>query len=82
MSCPYLEKGRTAYCHAFGAQKLAVESPELAEFCFSGEFCECSFLFLPPSLESAKNRGQRNFFPISCGSPIRWHRASIKGAAG
>lgn len=70
MSCPYLEKGKTAYCHAFGDQKLAVESPEFAEFCFSGEFSECSFLFLLPSLEYAKNRGQRNFLPGSLWKPF------------
>ena len=81
MSCPYLEKGKTAYCHAFGDQKLAVESPELAEFCFSGEFSECPFLFLPPSFAFAKNKGQRNFLSVSLEGLSRWHRASIKGAA-
>lgn len=81
MSCPYLEKGKTAYCHAFGDQRLAVESPEFAEFCFPGEFSECSFLFLPSPLEFAKNGGQRKFSPVPFGSPSRWHKASIKGAA-
>jgi hypothetical protein len=81
MSCPYLEKGKTAYCHAFGEQKLAVESPEFSESCFSGEFGECPFLFLPPLVPLARNKGQRNFLPVSFESLSRWHRASIKGAA-
>ena len=79
MSCPYLEKGKTAYCHAFGEQKLAVESTEFADFCFSGEFSECSFLFLPLPLEHAKNRGRKNFLPVPPGSFSPWPRASIKG---
>ena len=70
MSCPYLEKGKTAYCHAFRDQKLAVGSPEFEEFCFSGEFSDCSFLFLAPSFEYAKNRGQKNFLPGSLWKPI------------
>ena len=40
MSCSYLEKGKTAYCHAFGDEKLGGESPEFPEFCFSAEFSE------------------------------------------
>ncbi len=60
MSCPYLEKGITAYCHAFGDKRLAVESPEIEDFCFSGEFSECSFLFVPPSIQYKKNMGERN----------------------
>jgi hypothetical protein len=49
MSCPYLEKGRVAYCHAFGGQRLGVESSESETVCFSGDFSECSFLFSPLS---------------------------------
>jgi len=81
MSCPYLEKGETAYCHAFKEQKLAVESSEFAEFCFSGEFSECSFLFLPRSLEYTRNRGRGNFSPVPLGSSCPWPGDSIKGAA-
>jgi hypothetical protein len=70
MSCPYLEKGKMAYCRAFGDQKLKVESPEFAESCFSGEFSECSFLFLLPSSAYPKNRGQKNFLPGSPRKPF------------
>ena len=81
MSCPYLEKGKTAYCHAFRDQKLAVESPEVAEFCFSGDFSECPFLFLPPSWAFAKNKGMKNILPISFEGSSRGHSDSIKGDA-
>ena len=65
MSCPYLEKGKTAYCHAFGDKKLAVDSSEIEDFCFSGEFSECSFLFASPSAESRRRpRGQKNWEAI------------------
>lgn len=47
MSCPYLEKGRIARCHAFGSEGLGVESSEFEEVCFSGEFGECSFFSIP-----------------------------------
>jgi len=60
MSCPYLEKGKKAYCHAYGDKRLAVESSEIEDFCFSGEFSECPFFFIPPSLQYGKNTGQRN----------------------
>jgi hypothetical protein len=63
MSCPYLEKGKTAYCHAFGNERLGVESSEVEAFCFSGEFSECSFLFLPQSVEYGKSKGQKSFVP-------------------
>jgi hypothetical protein len=52
MSCPYLEKGKTAYCRAFGDKKLAVGSSGTEDFCFSGEFSECSFLFDPMTVQS------------------------------
>jgi hypothetical protein len=66
MSCPCLEKGRMAYCHAFGNEKLGVDSSELLEVCFSGEFSECAFLSLRLLNESEKNKregnhGQRSF---------------------
>jgi len=47
MSCPYLEKGKTAYCHVFGNERLGVESSEFEGVCFSGEFSECSLLPVP-----------------------------------
>ena len=61
MSCPYLEKGKMAYCHAFGGQRLMVDSSESEAVCFSGDFSECSFLFLALSVGYEKNKGQRNF---------------------
>ena len=59
MSCPCLEKGRTAYCHAFGKERLGVDSSEILEVCFSGEFSECSFLSLRLFNESEKNKASR-----------------------
>jgi hypothetical protein len=56
MSCPYLEKGRMAYCHAFGGQRLVVESSESEAVCFSGDFSECSFLFAPLFVEYEKGK--------------------------
>jgi hypothetical protein len=64
MSCPYLEKGRIAYCHAFGEEGIEVEKSEIEGVCFSGEFSECSFLFSPVSGEYRRRRGQKN---IECG---------------
>jgi len=69
MSCPYLEKGKTAYCHAFGDKRLAVDSSETEDFCFSGEFSQCSFLFLPIPVQYRKITGQRNFLPGLLKSP-------------
>jgi hypothetical protein len=63
MSCPYLEKGKTAYCHAFGDKRLAVDSSETEDFCFSGEFSECSFLFVPIPVQYRKITGQRSSLP-------------------
>lgn len=63
MSCPYLEKGKTAYCHAFGEKRLAVDSSETEDFCFSGEFSECSFLFVPTPVHYRKITGQRISYP-------------------
>ena len=60
MSCPCLEKERIAYCHAFGNEGLGVDSSEILEVCFSGEFSECSFLSLRLFIDSKKNRGARN----------------------
>ena len=60
MSCPYLEKGRKAYCHAFGGEGLGVENSDVEGFCFSGEFSECSFLFSPVSGEYRKSREPKN----------------------
>ncbi len=79
MSCPYLEKGKTAYCHAFGDKRLAVESTEIEDFCFSGEFSECFFLFVPPSVQHGKSTRQSNFLPEP--SKTSWHgyKKSIKG---
>lgn len=45
MSCPYLEKGKIAYCHAFGEERIEVEKSDIEEACFSGEFSDCSFFF-------------------------------------
>jgi len=55
MSCPYMEKGKTAYCHAYGNGGLGVGSME-NEICFSGEFCECAILFLPESGQPERRR--------------------------
>jgi hypothetical protein len=63
MSCPYLEKGKTAYCHAFGDKKLAVESSEVEDSCFSGEFSECSFLFVSASVQYGNTTGWKNDLP-------------------
>ncbi len=60
MSCPYLEKGRIAFCHAFGEEGIKVEKSEIEGVCFSGEFSECSFLFSPVSGEYRRSRGQKN----------------------
>jgi len=38
VSCPYLEKGKTAYFHVFGNERLGMESSEFEGVCFSGEF--------------------------------------------
>lgn len=65
MSCPCLEKGRTAYCHAFGNERVGLDSSENLEVCFSGEFSDCSFLSLRLFIESQKNRGARNRGPRS-----------------
>jgi hypothetical protein len=81
MSCPYLEKGKTAYCHAFENQKLAVESTEFAEFCFSGEFSECSFLIVPLAVEYGKSKGLKNCLSKPFGSFYRGQKTSPKGAA-
>ncbi len=63
MSCPYLEKGRKAYCHAFGEEGIEVEKPDIEGVCFSGEFSECSFLFSPLLGEYRRRRGQKNIEP-------------------
>jgi hypothetical protein len=60
MSCPYLEKGRIAYCHAFGGEGIEVRKTDIEGVCFSGEFGECSFLFSPVSGEYRKSREQKN----------------------
>ncbi len=60
MSCPYLEKGRMAYCHAFEGQRLVVESSESEAICFSGDFSECSHLFLPLSVQYGTSQGRRD----------------------
>ncbi len=79
MSCPYLEKGKTAYCHAFGDKRLAVESSEIEDFCFSGEFSECSFLFFPLSVQYGKGTGQRNFLLGPSKTSWPGYKNSIKG---
>ena len=79
MSCPYLEKGKTAYCHAFGDKRLAVDSSETEDFCFSGEFSECSFLFVSPSLQHRKNTGQSNFLPGPLKTSWYGYKNSTKG---
>jgi len=61
MSCPYLEKGRVPYCHAFGKTKLALEDSEAQAACFSGEFGECAFLFAPFPMPSG-NRSPRKIY--------------------
>jgi hypothetical protein len=76
MSCPYLEKGKTAYCHAFGEKRLAVDSSETEDFCFSGEFSECSFLFVPTPVQYRKITGQRNSLP----GPFRISRWGFKNS--
>jgi hypothetical protein len=63
MSCPYLEKGKTAYCHAFGGERLGVVKSDNEGVCFSGEFSECSFLFSPISGEYWERKRQRNIEP-------------------
>ena len=63
MSCPYLEKGKTAYCHAFKGERLGVVKSDNEGVCFSGEFSECSFLFSPVSGEYRRRRGQKNIEP-------------------
>lgn len=63
MSCPYLEKGRKAYCHAFGGEGLAVENSDIEAICFSGEFSQCPFLSFPVSGEYGKSKKQRNVEP-------------------
>ena len=80
MSCPYLEKGKTAYCHAFGDKRLAVESSAIEDFCFSGEFSECSFLFVPLSAQYGKNAVQKNSLsgPFKCS--WRGYKSSVKAA--
>jgi hypothetical protein len=79
MSCPYLEKGKTAYCHAFGDKRLAVDSSVSEDFCFSGEFSECSYLFVPIPVQYRKITGQNN----SLAGPFKisgWgFKNSIKG---
>ena len=45
MSCPYLEKGWTARCHAFNGGGVGLDSLERESICFSGEFSDCPFLF-------------------------------------
>lgn len=81
MSCPYLEKGRTVYCHAFGNGGLRVESSEIQAFCFSGEFSECSFLFVPLSVEYGKSKGQKNSGPKPGKAFFRRDKSSIKGTS-
>ena len=76
MSCPYLEKGKTAYCHAFGDKRLAVDSSETEDLCFSGEFSECSFLFVPVPVQYRKMTGQKNYLP----DPITISWAGSKNA--
>jgi hypothetical protein len=63
MSCPYLEKGRKAYCHAFGGEGLGVEKSDNEGVCFSGEFSECSFLFSPVSGEYWKSKRPKKIEP-------------------
>jgi len=79
MSCPYLEKGKTAYCRAFGDKRLAVNSSETEDFCFSGEFSQCSFLFLPIPVPYRKISGKRNFMPGFLKLPSREFKNSTKG---
>jgi hypothetical protein len=38
MSCPWLEKGRRAYCRAPRNERLRAGSSEFEGVCFSGEF--------------------------------------------
>jgi len=77
MSCPYLEKGKKAYCHAYGDKRLAVESPEIEDFCFSGEFSECSFLFVPPFVHCGGKTAPRNSGPLK--GSWNGYRNSTKG---
>jgi hypothetical protein len=73
MSCPYLEKGRKAYCHAFGGEGLGVENSDVEGFCFSGEFSECSFLFS----QGLVNRGKAGSIKkLSAGHPKRQEAAA------
>ena len=79
MSCPYLAKGRIAFCHAFGEEGIKVEKSEIEGVCFSGEFGECSFLFSPVSGEYRRSKGRKyierglfkNFFPGNKTSRVR-----------
>jgi len=78
MSCPYLEKGKTAYCHAYGDKRLSVVSSGFEDSCFSGEFSECSFLFVPPSVPWGKKAGGRS--SLSAALKTSWYcRNSTKG---
>jgi hypothetical protein len=81
MSCPYLEKGRMAYCHAFENARLGVGSSGDEAVCFSGEFSECSFLFASPSVESRRRpRGQKNSEAILFNYPFHAKgTAKLKG---
>jgi hypothetical protein len=40
-----------------------VDSSETEDFCFSGEFSECSFLFIPIPVQYRKITGQRSSLP-------------------
>lgn len=51
MSCPYLEKGKTAYCHAFEDKRLAVKSSEI-----EGKGSVFS-IFIPLKTEPLPDRG-------------------------
>jgi len=81
MSCPYLEKGKTAYCHAFENERFGLESSEVEVVCFSGEFSECSFLFVPLSVEYGKSKGQKNIVPKPGKVFFRRDQSSTKGTS-
>jgi len=66
MSCPYLEKGKVPYCHAFGKTKFALEDLEAETACYSGEFGECAFLFAPFPVPSGNRSPRRNHYKSSC----------------